>query len=109
MAQLVEWSLPIPEARGSNPVTVAAKFTVDKTVINKEEAKNGPLKNSFASGEQLLEFKLELSHLKAGYSGRCKLHLFTLLCFSNDVRSSQSVFGDGVKVSVTRFFKILPL
>ena len=48
VAQLVEWSLPIPEVRGSNPVignNLYWTFTVncfEKTKIKKKEAGNGP-------------------------------------------------------------------
>ena len=50
MAQLVEQLLPIPEVRGSNPAIgkfyLEILFTInsiEKTKINKKEARNGPL------------------------------------------------------------------
>ena len=56
VAQLAEWSLSIPEVRGSNPVIgkfflsiyltfVYCQLCIGKTKIKKNEAGNGPLKN----------------------------------------------------------------
>ena len=50
MAQLIEWALPIPEVRGSNPVigkiyifNIYFLSTVfEKTKIKEKEAGNGP-------------------------------------------------------------------
>ena len=49
MAQLVEWSLPIPKVHGSNPVIGKIYFErlfivncIEKTKIKKKEAGNGP-------------------------------------------------------------------
>ena len=49
MAQLTEWSLPIPEIRGSNPVIGKLIFIncfkncIEKTKIKEKEAGNGPI------------------------------------------------------------------
>ena len=49
VTQLTEWSLPIPEVRGSNPVIVKALLrtylllTIEKTQLKKKEAGNGQL------------------------------------------------------------------
>ena len=49
VAQLAEWSLPIPEVRGLNPVIGKILYwtylllTVEKTKIKKKEAVNGPI------------------------------------------------------------------
>ena len=49
VAQLVEWSLPTPEIRASNPVIVnfftinCIKSSIEKTKIKKKEARNGPI------------------------------------------------------------------
>ena len=45
VAQLVQRSLPIPEIRGSNPdigKILSTYCTIEKTIINKKEAGNGP-------------------------------------------------------------------
>ena len=48
VAQLVEWSPPIPEVRGSNPAIgkIYSTFVycqlIEKTKIKKKEAGNGP-------------------------------------------------------------------
>ena len=56
VAQLVDWSLPTPEVRGSNPVIrkiyIEHMFTVKCVLIEKakikQEAVNGPHKKGFA-------------------------------------------------------------
>ena len=54
MAQLAEWSLPIREPCGSNPVIVEflkeqlSTFNcIEKTKIKKKEVGNGPFKKPF--------------------------------------------------------------
>ena len=68
VAQSVEWSLPIPEVRGSNPVIgkhLNRTFTVnciEKTKIKEKEAGNGP-------------FLKDMSSLGIG-----SIHLYEKLC-----------------------------
>ena len=62
MAQLVEWSLPVPEVRGLNPVigNIYYLFSInciEKTKINKKETGNGP----FFLKKNIVEFSLSFS------------------------------------------------
>ena len=51
VAQLAEWSLPIPEECGSNPVNFYGTFIyyiqycIEKTIIKETETGNGPFLN----------------------------------------------------------------